>query len=162
MDLTEQDSATAIRAPDRKKLRRDYLKQRVRAYAGAILCTWLFVPALLVTLGLAMAAVSILIASGSDNPIGYGLGVIIFGILACCSAAAGLFAWSLWQEGIRFIKVEAALVPYAPPVNPDTMPAEEVLVRGSDEPPVAQSEILMRAADGAETPPEELLRVIDP
>jgi hypothetical protein len=49
---------------------------------------------------------------------------------------------------------------YSPPVTPDTFPANEILVRGSEEPPVAQSEILLRAAQkGEETPKEELLRV---
>ncbi len=52
--------------------------------------------------------------------------------------------------------------PYVPPVTPDTLPADEILVRGSEEPPVAQSEVLLRAAHrGKETPKEEWLRVAE-
>jgi hypothetical protein len=54
---------------------------------------------------------------------------------------------------------EAAKLPYVPPVTPDILPAEEILVRAADVPPVAQSTILLRAAQGQETPKEELLRV---
>jgi hypothetical protein len=50
--------------------------------------------------------------------------------------------------------------PYVPPVTASTLPAEEILVRATEEPPVAQSEVLLRAAQGQETPKEELLRVI--
>jgi hypothetical protein len=34
------------------------------------------------------------------------------------------------------------------PVAPDTLPAEEILVRAAEEPPVAQSAVLLRAAEG--------------
>ncbi len=37
----------------------------------------------------------------------------------------------------------------------------EILVRGAEAPPVAQSEVLLRAAQGLETPKEELLRVVE-
>jgi hypothetical protein len=47
---------------------------------------------------------------------------------------------------------------YDPPVNPDTLTADEILVRGSAE-PAAQSEVLLRAVQtGQETAAEELLR----
>jgi hypothetical protein len=49
---------------------------------------------------------------------------------------------------------------YFPRVTPDTLPAEEILVRASEKTPVAQSEVLLRAAQwGQETPKKELLRV---
>jgi hypothetical protein len=55
-------------------------------------------------------------------------------------------------------KARAALS-YVPPVPPDTFPAEEVLVRGAEE-PQAESETLVRAAmpTTEETPAEQLLR----
>ena len=34
-------------APDRKKLRRAYLKRKASAYAGALMCSGLFLPAFL-------------------------------------------------------------------------------------------------------------------
>ncbi len=54
---------------------------------------------------------------------------------------------------------KAKQVPYVPPVIANTLPAEEILVRAADEPPVAQSAVLLRAAKGVETPKDELLRV---
>jgi len=39
------------------------------------------------------------------------------------------------------------------------LPADEILVRGSQEPPIVQSEVLLRATQQQETPKEELLRV---
>ena len=53
-------------------------------------------------------------------------------------------------------------VPYVPPVTPNTLPANEILVRGAEEPPVARSKMLLRAAQGGhETATEELLWVVD-
>ena len=59
-------------------------------------------------------------------------------------------------KGIR--RARRANIAYIPPVRPDILPADEFLVRAADEPPVAQSGILLRAAQGIETPNEELLR----
>ena len=50
-------------------------------------------------------------------------------------------------------------VSYIPPVTPDTLPADEILVRGSAVPRVTQSEVLLRAAKESETPKEDLLRL---
>jgi hypothetical protein len=51
-------------------------------------------------------------------------------------------------------------LPYLPLENADALPADEILVRGSEEPAIVQSEVLLRAAkQGQETSKEELLRV---
>jgi len=55
---------------------------------------------------------------------------------------------------------ESRRLPYVPPLNPDTLPAEEVLVRGAEEPPIVPSEVLLRATNERETPKEELLRAV--
>jgi hypothetical protein len=52
----------------------------------------------------------------------------------------------------RFLRKTAKSIPVVLPLTPDMLPAEEVLVRGSQEPSVLQSEILLRAATGFETP----------
>jgi hypothetical protein len=55
---------------------------------------------------------------------------------------------------------QTARIPYVPPVTPNTLPADEILVRSSTLSEVPQSEILLRATHATqETPPEELLRV---
>jgi hypothetical protein len=50
---------------------------------------------------------------------------------------------------------------YAPPITPDTLPADEILVRGSDEPSVVQSQVLLRAAKEQTRQDEQLLRGTD-
>ncbi len=55
---------------------------------------------------------------------------------------------------------EIARIPYVPPVIADNLPAEIILVRGSEEPSVGQSDVLLRAAQQVqETAKEELSRV---
>jgi len=52
----------------------------------------------------------------------------------------------------------AALLPYIPPIAPNTLPVEEVLVRGSQEPTQEQRTVLLRAAGEKDDKPEQLLR----
>jgi hypothetical protein len=49
-------------------------------------------------------------------------------------------------------------LPYVPPVTSDILPAEEVLVRSSQEPTQEQSTVLLRAAGENGDKPEQLLR----
>jgi hypothetical protein len=75
------------------------------------------------------------------------------------SIICGIIARVSWLKAQRSLQVLAQLA-YIPPVAASTLPAEEILVRPADEPPVVQSTILLRAAQGGqETPKEELLRV---
>ena len=61
-----------------------------------------------------------------------------------------LFGLAFWAcaSSARQIHQAAKRLPYAPPVIADTLPAEEVLVRGSEEPLQEQSNVLLRCADG--------------
>jgi hypothetical protein len=62
-------------------------------------------------------------------------------------------------RSIRKARQEAKQLPYVPPVTANTLPAEEVLVRGSEEPTQEQGKVLLRGADGsAGTGEQELLR----
>jgi hypothetical protein len=67
----------------------------------------------------------------------------------------------LMRDGERVVtdlEQKARSIPYVPPVSLDSLPAEEVLVRGA-EPPAAMSETLLRATVKDEaTKAEELLR----
>ena len=50
-------------------------------------------------------------------------------------------------------------IPYVPPVTASTLPAEEVLVRGAEEPKQEQSKVLLRGIDNSTgTGKQELLR----
>jgi hypothetical protein len=75
--------------------------------------------------------------------------------MVCTLGVRTLFAW-------RRLRRQMLAVPYVPPVTAAVLPAEEILVRGSGEPLIAQNEVLLRAAQkGSETPQEELLRVAE-
>jgi hypothetical protein len=123
--------------PDRKKLRREYLRRKAFAYGiGGIflVITLTFFVAWLHQTGL---------DSVSRNAFLY-CSVLVF------------FVWT----AVKVSRDAVKSVPYVPPVISDDLPADEILVRGSEELPVAQSEVLLRGAQkGEETPKEELLRV---
>jgi hypothetical protein len=58
---------------------------------------------------------------------------------------------------------KATAIPYVPPVREQLawLPADEVLLRGSDEPAATADELLRAAAHATETPAEELLRATE-
>jgi hypothetical protein len=121
--------------PDRKKLRREYLRRKAIAYGIGGL-----VPVLSLIFGLWLYH--------SDLN-----AITRHGFLFCVLLV--YFVWIAVKVSREAIKG----VPYVPPIVTGTLPADEILVRGSDQPPVAQSEVLVRAANEQETPKEELLRV---
>lgn len=131
---------------ERIKQRREYVKRKVMAYV-------------LMTLSILVAIPCALLA------------VILF-LLAVASVFEGIpwveIFWpalKLGELALRFSESaqkahgEAKQLPYIPPVTADSLPAEEVLLRGAEKPPQEQSRTLLRAADGsAATPEQELLR----
>lgn len=132
---------------ERIKKRREYVKRKVVAYT-------------LMTLSILVAIPCALLA------------VVLF-LLAIVGILDGIFwegifwpALKLGDLALRFSESaqkahgEARQLPYVPPVTPDSLPAEEVLLRGSQEPLQEQGKTLLRAADGssADTPEQELLR----
>jgi hypothetical protein len=120
--------------PDRMRLRREYLKQRnVEVLRVAVDVGFL-------------CAIIFLLFHGNKRI------VPIYGML-------GVITVRLVTRGVRRAQA-IKQIPYVPPVTPDALPADEILVRGSVEPPIEQSEMLLRGAQkGEETPQEELLRV---
>jgi hypothetical protein len=134
---------------EHKRQRREYLLNRAGAYGKAI-------TALSLTLGIAAASVALgcVVASMlcTRNWLEAGIGF-------CFLIWLYLGLVELWQKA-RQEKQRGDTLPYVPPVSVSTLPAEEILVRAADVPPVAQSTVLLRAAQaGQETPKEELLRV---
>jgi hypothetical protein len=77
---------------------------------------------------------------------------IIFLWLALPSAC-----YAAWLEARKARRI--AQRAYVPPVTSETLSADEILVRGSQEPAIAQKEVLLRTAHVQETAPEELLRI---
>lgn len=76
--------------------------------------------------------------------IGFATASLVFGLLA-------RFGWQAVKRGKQALKV-----PYVPPVTADTLPNEEILLRGSDASAQEQNQVLLRgtlngeAADGLE------------
>src|SRR5260221_1373656 len=83
-----------------------------------------------------------------------GIGALIAAFfMGCLTLKSGHFARSQVST--------TTLLPYIPPVTPNTLPAEEVLIRGSQEPNREQNIVLLRAAEeSSESPANELLRAI--
>jgi hypothetical protein len=122
------------KVPDRKRLRRSYLLQKGMPFiylAFNLILVLIWVPAW----------------NAMERPLWF-----------LCFIVAIFLLPSIMNISKDLKK--AKQVPYVPPVTASTLPAEEILVRAADVPPVAQSTILLRAAQaGQETPKEELLRV---
>jgi hypothetical protein len=122
-------------------MRREYLWKKGRGYGLSILSGILLIPFLVLTALYAVLTIT-------EHP----FGCIFMAFFAWCTRCCWL--------GIKDSMKEADL-PYVPPVTVNTLPAEEVLVRASVEPPMTQNEVLLRAAQRQETAKEELLRVAE-
>jgi|SRR5579871_247741 len=195
------------RLPDRKKLRREYLRKKGGAYALATLCGVCFLPVAASAIGCSAAAIVALQRAVTDSrSLSLADQTLSRQVSACqaqtpdinelsrrseseCYGDAfrehdqasarlrdredretrqastlvvlALGAWSCTlglRSGMRRAR-RAARRLYGLPVSALTLLADEILVRGSEEPPVVQSEVLLRAAQEQETPKEELLRV---
>jgi hypothetical protein len=135
--------------PDRKRLRREYLRKKRDHYQDLVAATFATAAGIVLTLGFVVFT----FALAASHMWGF---AFLCSLIAC--GAAGATIW-----GACYIAAKTSVltrIPYVPPITADTLPADEVLVRGSEEPPIEQSEVLLRAAKGVETPKEELLRVI--
>jgi hypothetical protein len=144
-----------MRVPDRQKQRWEYLKRKAIAQSkiqGASL--------LALCLLIAAAICGLLACGGLIFAYFLMDGVVLsFAIVfTMLTVITGLACRSAYQF-IEKASEEEMQIPYAPPVRPDTLPAEEVLVRGAQEPAREQSGMLLRAADeNVEVPIEQLLR----
>jgi hypothetical protein len=131
--------------PDRKKLRREYLRKRRTTFAPGGFSIVLLITFLLFECWL-------IISLRRSGHLSMGLLVFVGVALVKCALMA--------YKTVKMVQQQVSGIPHVPPVTPNTLPADEILVRASEEPPVAQSDVLLRAAQkGQETPKEELLRV---
>jgi hypothetical protein len=139
---------------ERKRRRWEYLKKKGATYSNVALYSALFVPALTIAGLCGIAAVMILFIGPNDIL----SSLFAIGLLLGCGLS-GALSWYC-RNRILASQRQARQLSYVPPVTPKTLPAEEILVRGSEEPPVQQSEVLLRAAKPGqqEMSAEELLR----
>ena len=148
-----------MRVPDRQKQRQEYLKKKIGGFgkglgAGLASMVMAAVTGLLIAVGLMVifeAGRADISAKQSVLALFSGIGLIILGcIMGRTALRSGHYA--------RRQVSSAALLPYIPPITSDTLPVDEVLVRGSEE-PAEQSCVLLRAAgERADIPAEQLLR----
>ena len=125
---------------ERKKQRWEYLNQKGGAYATLGLITFATGFCALMTLTFVLTV--------AIFPPG-----IVVGL---CFGVVTLRLTVLVRQAHRTVKQ----LPYVPPVTADTLPAEEVLVRGSQEPTLEQGKVLLRGIQSSPGAGEtELLRI---
>ncbi len=148
--------------PDRKRLRREYLRNQFYGVLKYLALSVVSVAFLTVTVWMAFKATYFYqYAKALTDPVASPHIELPYTIAFVCAGIAGVAGSLTFAIG--------RLVPralndlgrtYVPPVTPDTLPAEEILVRAADVPPVVQSDVLLRAAQRRqETTKEELLRM---
>lgn len=75
-----------------------------------------------------------------------------------------MFAWAYFDSGMKTLQDAINMEPVVPLTRHNTgdLPDDQTLVRASEEPPVQQADVLLRAAQGGQkTPEEQLLRPVD-
>ena len=134
------------RIQDRKKQRREYLRKKGVAYTKMSLTT-------LLMLSCAYCAFFSFIA------------LLVFGYqwqaFVLSASLSVIFAGGCWRSvrAVRLAHRTAKQLPYVPPVISATLPAEEVLLRGSDALTQEQSQVLLRGTQNTEEADgQELLR----
>ncbi len=133
---------------ERIKKRREYLKKKGTAYRNVS------TQAVFVVLAVMLTIVSLLATIFSLLRLDL-LSVLFF---AALTALDGVMTRSV-IDSARQAHEQAKQLPYVPPVTANSLPAEEVLVRGSEEPAEEQGKVLLRGTDGsAGTGKQELLR----
>jgi hypothetical protein len=131
---------------DQKKLRMEYLKKKRKAIG--IACAYF------ISGCAGLMAVYHIYPTLTNYDEGTGWSMFFFLVLIALISGYNV------TRGTGKAIDKIARIPYVPPVIADNLPADEILVRGSDEPSVGQSDVLLRAAQQVqETAKEELLRV---
>ena len=133
--------------------RRAYLREKAQASvaaAAALGIAVLFAIPVLLTFGISF--LKLLASRRLPDLFEILIGLLVLGMFA----GPAFLAWTIRQH---FTK-KAASLPYVPPVREQiaTLPADEILLRGSEEPAAAPGELLRAAQGRTETGSEELLR----
>ena len=135
---------------ERKRQRREYLRQKGEAYASIAASGAL----ILLSLGLLLLGF-VAARRGHTEPVdGLVIGLLMLALAAGCGW--GIY-WGI--RDVRATKESVDRIPYVPPITIEHLPPEEILVRGSGEPSHSPQEALLRPAGNRETPHEELLRL---
>jgi hypothetical protein len=78
----------------------------------------------------------------------------------CVGMGIAIYLTSCWFRKWRSAREKLAAIPFVPPATKQlsTLPAEEILVRGSDQPSATAEELLRASQAGTDLEAEELLR----
>lgn len=137
-----------MRTTERQKQRQDYVKRKAGASSVRIIVRTLFLFSFICAVVSGLFTVLTLVRGVNPFTMGLVISTLFF---------AG-WSWYVYPY-VRMADRDVRSLPYVPPVTPDTLPAEELLVRGAERPPTEESIVLLRAAgESVETPAEELLR----
>lgn len=145
------------RVPNREMQRREYLKKKSRAYVAAIVFFALFTLFLVLAVGGVAYFVPFFARSLSHPSLDsvFAWIGIAFGLLLALTFGG------IWLLAGLSIPRAASKIPYVPPVTIDTLPPEEILVRGATEHAVVQSNLLRPTMKDQENKAEELLRSVE-
>ncbi len=136
------------RVPDRKRQRREYICKRGAASTLGALSTILYVVTAVVTLAFSFITLGCIFARDV-------WGAFLYAFAAAVCSVITRVSWRLMDRAFN----AADAIAYIPPVTTKSFSAEEVLVRGSEDPPIELSEVLVRpAASQQEAGTEQLLR----
>jgi hypothetical protein len=130
------------RTTTRRKLRRQYLWQKYEAYGYVVFFAGLIAG----TTACLVNNVVLYTQQGNRNSI------ILVILLALCV--------TIYINSIYKVRQTLKALPYVPPIDTASLPVAEMLVRGSDAPPLKQSAALLRPAGEQVTEPQELLRAL--
>ena len=142
---------------DRAKMRRSYVWNSTKTNAltmTLLLCSaCLGLVNLVPIIGLVVSVGAIL--SGGENAVGGIVGVVV------CGFFTAIMGWLTFQCFSSALAVP--IPPYVPPVREQiaTLPPDEVLLRGSDQPAATPDELLRATQVTQQTTAEELLRSME-
>jgi hypothetical protein len=132
--------------PDRKRLQREYLRKH---------------PFLMLLTASLLASLFLLFVGANGAALLYRNQFPVWFVRGMIRGTITSFIVVPFSAFVVHLMIKARIissVSYVPPVTPSTLPAEEILVRGAQE-PSAPNEILLRATVKAdETKADELLR----
>jgi hypothetical protein len=143
--------------PDRRRLRQEYLRRKRQVVAKKMAYGLLCLAMICLCLCLCLPTLIYVMRANLQFGFGDGLPAVLFTTLIFIFLTVTFAVY--FGDQYKEARKAAANVAFVPPVTPDTLPAEEILVRGAEEPLIQQSEILLRAAQAHTTPEDELLRV---
>lgn len=131
----------------RVKQRRHYVQKKVMGYTGVSIMALVTIPYVLATLCLLLLPFF--------YPFQSGLEILCLAVLLLYFGGVCLGCAYLTRMAYQTTKQ----IPYVPPVTTDTLPGEEVLLRGSQEPTQKQSQLLLKIPDNRSRPADQdLLR----